>query len=276
MVEEHLDSEMTIGRRLLNLAMVVDPGSDLSHLHDSFSNYMNVSEVKHIFIREGIRWGEIVENDVTAILLGGSTQYFKTEWEWAHLYRSRRGVRENQITYGDSPPGHILDAKEFADDMMKYIQMIRNEYQEYGIAISLTLNSGHACFKEQKYFYASQEWHCCAKAMRFKAGNHCEECGERNTRLYVHHMSPVITVYHHLLSHNFTDYKLRVLCKTCHTRLHEKTIRAPASYSFVDTVDEGQEKPQNRRTLAKIDKVIHTLGKCQFCQNRIAEVYPNE
>jgi 5-methylcytosine-specific restriction endonuclease McrA len=144
----------------------------------------------------------------------------------------------------------------------------RRDIREYHNA-----GEGYACFAEQQYFYGTQEWKNRAKAARFVAQYQCERCGARNTELHVHHLAPIISVYHYNFDLNFQEPRLEVLCRKCHLVAHSQSVRGTLSYCFISATSE--EVREEKARLYELIRLHDSQQNCPFCQNNIAEKYPN-
>jgi hypothetical protein len=266
-MNDYLDERQQMAVQLVDLAMQVAGGVDFSHLAEDLGDVTSVRDVKAIFSREGIRWGRLVQHDVTEVLSGRLPQYFLSEQEWVTLYRSRRGIPEPRLK------GDPTLTRDQSFELLEEIQARRRqEIETYGVT-SDSFEMGYACRKEQWYFYGTSEWNNRASAARFVAGNQCERCGTRAAKLHVHHTAPIISAYHYNFDTNFADYRLQVLCEGCHRELHSGVVRGDASLCFI-AATQG-EIAEYKAKLRKLDEMHNRLKECPFCQDRIADKYPN-
>lgn len=254
-----------IALALADLASSASDDTDMSHLVESFAGVNSLSEVRLIFRKEGIRWGDILEKDVIAILSGSSPQYF-VHWQIiAERYRATRGI----LTPAPISTGVITSA-ELTQIGMRELERINNLSKRYGVS-DIQWKTGYACFKEQQYFYSTREWQNRSKVARFIAGYQCKKCGVRGVKLHTHHLSPIITVYDLNFGLNFAGWNLRVLCEQCHKLFHDNTVRDPFGYDFLPASD---VEVKIEKSQLKVHQVWHDEN-CMFCKNRIADLYPN-
>jgi hypothetical protein len=266
-MNDNLDESPGMPAQLVDLAMLVAGGVGFGHLEEDFENVESVRDIEAVFSKEGIRWGRLVEHDVTEVLSGRLPQYFLSEQEWVALYRSRRSIPE--------PPmeDDVLTTSEQSLEVLEQTQARRRrEISTYGVTTDSS-KMGWACAKEQQYFYGTPEWNNRASAARFVAGSRCERCGARDARLCVHHIAPIISAYHHNFDSNFADYSLVVLCEDCHKKLHGSVVRGTASLCFIGATQ--GEIDEYRAKLRKLDEMHNRLKECPFCQDRVADKYPN-
>ena len=264
--DDYCRENVELATELVALASRVTGGRDTSHLWETFIGVANVQDVMRIFRREGIRWGQLVEHDTVQILSGNSTRHFLSKWQWAEVYRAHRGIPAPQRQ------ARALGASDAIELLREQKARWAQQREQYGVTAHLT-EHGYACYKEQQYFYGTQEWKDRVQAARLVAGHRCWRCGTQNMVLHVHHHSPIVSAYHVNFSINFDDCRLEVLCADCHERFHSRVVRGDLSYCFVYAAPETVA--QYKGELRKLDELHNIVYNCPFCQNRIAEMYPN-
>lgn len=78
---------------------------------------------------------------------------------------------------------------------------------------------------EYREYLASPHWHYTRRVALERAGHRCQACGTTH-KLHVHHRS-----YQHLGDEHDDD--LRVLCRTCHDRVHALPQPLPKATDYV-------------------------------------------
>ena len=78
-----------------------------------------------------------------------------------------------------------------------------------------------------------RQWEAARRATLDRSGWRCEDCG-RAGRLEVHHVTPISVDF----SRRFDLDNLKVLCKDCHLRAHDKTPEGPQTKAWRVSVDE--------------------------------------
>ena len=166
---------------LVNIAGHVTDGGDMSHLWETLRGVATVQDVMRIFRREGIRWGQLVEHDVVQVLSGHSPRYFLSKRKWAQIYRLRRGTpTPKQADWlkwlGLGDPGEEVAVLRRPGEGVEVLRLTiarwKQQREEHGVTTAL-IEHGYACYREQRYFYGTQEWKDKAKAVRFVAANKC-------------------------------------------------------------------------------------------------------
>lgn len=255
---------------LAELALHANDGLDYFHVIEVLrgSEY-SFDRVRLLFQGLGVPWGKPVEHDVNRILSDRPPRYFLSADEWASRYRAERGIDEAEPD--DEEPDSLLHTPDdLADLLLSELSKIRQDVQKHVVS-GFSFRQGYACLHEQQYFYGTQEWQDKAKALRFIAGYQCEQCKARNRPLHVHHVHPIFTMYSWRFYLNFTDWKLQVLCEACHRAFHSRTVRGIMHY-VPASPDEVREEKQ---TFRKLGRMHDDLDECLFCEDRIAERYPN-
>jgi hypothetical protein len=260
------ESTKRLSGNLADLAWVVSGGKDLGNLYRDFEYLTDEDQLEQIFRDAGIPWGRLVAEDAHEILNGRPPLYFMLEDERATLYRSKRGIPT-------PPPANegFVSSDEVGRRLELDMERGWREAREYGVPLDLYKHS--ACYYEQMYFYKTQEWTNTAKAARFIAGYQCEGCRARGVELQVHHINPVISAYDRIFYRNFDFQRFSVLCSTCHKRFHSRHIRGD-SYCFI--MVDAHETKRYHEDLRRLTELHDSFQTCMFCQDRIAERYPNQ
>jgi 5-methylcytosine-specific restriction endonuclease McrA len=83
---------------------------------------------------------------------------------------------------------------------------------------SISYEETHASENKTKYerYLETNKWKRIAKDARAQAKYKCQLCGEKNQPLHVHH-----NTYDHIYREARHPEDLIVLCKDCHTNLHQ-------------------------------------------------------
>jgi hypothetical protein len=225
--------------------------------------------VKELFGVAGIRWAPIVKEEVSGILSGGRRRFFLSAQECVDLYRARRSVTVEPV---DESTACLRGGQEALDAFLEDQERRAQLFEKYG-ATPDWYEEGYACIKERNYFYGTEEWRNRAKVMRYVEQNRCENCHVNNVPLHVHHAFPVMSVYSYNFDLNFADYKLRVLCKTCHDGYHRHAVPAYLSSDYI--VVSAEEHAEYLRELHLMDRAYHSNSLCRFCKDQIEERYPN-
>lgn len=217
------------------------------------------------------RWGELLEREVKRVLNGDDREYFLDEHEWSKQYRRRRHLDKVIEARLEQSTG-LLTWEESADLFLAELERSAKEVEAFGASLFAYRESGWACNRERVYFYQTDEWKRCAAAARFVAGYQCASCGNRNSKLHVHHHAPVLSMFSHAFSNNFADYKLEALCEDCHVAYHANAVRDDLSYNF--HIGDAQEVAKMKTHLQVIQRAHDRAGGCEFCRMEIDKRYP--
>jgi 5-methylcytosine-specific restriction endonuclease McrA len=259
----------SIASSLTDIAMHATGGCDMSHLYESILSDGEIIAVKGLFQREGIGWSAVIEEDVARVVSGDEPRYFKSHFAWADLYRKHRGI----VFSEEEPESIVFTPTEVANAALDLVARRRDEAESHGVSLDF-VDHGYACINEARYFYGTQEWKDRASAARFVARYQCEECHARGAGLHVHHLTPIVTIFHWNFDLNFAGWKLKALCPRCHDKYHQQAIRDAGSYNFIFPVSQSQRRLYLER-LRRQMKVHDKLGRCDFCNSGIVRRYPN-
>lgn len=212
-----------------------------------------------IFADYGLRWNHLVEHDVTAIFNRQPVKYFKPIWAWMDDYRAAHNIMYK------APTPHLVHVKDL-DGWREYMDQIKAEVEEHGISLWMQDDMGYACYREQSYFYKTQDWQNRAAAARYEWDYKCCQCGRSGKGLHVHHTSPIVSAYHYNFDNCFADYRIRLYCEDCHRKTHSMTIRGYGSYCYIGATpaEVAEEKEYFRKWRTAHDK----LKQCPFCKAR--------
>lgn len=218
-----------------------------------------LEQMPAIFAEYGLRWNHLVEHDVIAIFNRQPVKYFKPVWAWMDDYRQAHNVMYK------APEGSTLTWDEVIDEAQKWLEEIEEQHKQHGISLWMD-DMGYACYREQSYFYRTQEWQDRAAAARYEWDYKCCRCGKSGKGLHVHHTSPIVSAYHYNFDNCFADYRIRLYCEDCHKKTHSMTIRGYGSYCYIGATpaEVAEEKEYFRKWRTAHDK----LKQCPFCKAR--------
>jgi len=218
----------------------------------------SLGDVQRVFSVLGLRWNQVVEQDAINALNDYQLAYFTDR-----LVFAEQALAEMYI-YPNPPTGQgVWHAGDLGDYISARFELAQAERAQYGVSVTSFLDNEWACPREQERFYKTDAWRRCSAAQRYMWDYKCRRCGARGAGLHVHHLMPIMSGYGRNFDMNFADWKLTLYCEDCHREYHKRAIRTHAAHEY-DMVGEAEaraDKALNRQTW----KVIHELGRCQYC-----------
>lgn len=119
----------------------------------------------------------------------------------------------------------------------------RSKYKKYS---SFFTNHQQPVKKTHKNLLKSKYWYFVKRKVFAIRGNTCEVCRRSNTSLHIHHMS-----YKIMFNEHKNTSKLLVVCKKCHSYIHNKRL---AKFACIDPY-RNKSNPPSRTALKKM-KII--------------------
>ena len=234
--------------RIQNLFCIVT--EDEPEAYGLFSDWegpYSLTMIWEAFDLAGIRVSIALDEDVTNALNGYPLKYFRHSNELVEEFRSAHGAWPAETgTRG------FISLGDAAEEALAILEERRANPNH-----SLYAAAGYACPEEQKVFYDSDLWANRAKAVRAVARG-CR-CGRRDIELHAHHDEPIYSAYSRLFYRNFELNRIRVLCKICHHRMHQRLTKT--MHGFSTTLD-GPDWIEARR--------VHDAHpeECPWCSSR--------
>ena len=211
--------------------------------------------VRQMFDLHGAHWGQIVEADVRRIARGQEPRHFLSADRFLARYRRNHGIPKPQdrSDYAESNEVSLMDLIDGKASIEEYHSPLHD------------LRGGLACWREQEFFYESQEWEDCAAATRYLSGYTCEFCGARDTVLQAHHQQPIYSVFSMKGYRNFDQSRLMTLCRRCHHDHHRGLVKR--DHGFQKATPE--EKLEERHEAAERRKVHDEARECKWCRKMV-------
>lgn len=247
--------EYELVQEVLNVAANITEG-ETEHMRYDLDWCDSLQGVKRVFTDNGIRWVDIVEDEVARVLQGAPPIYFVPSSEYAEHYRFRRGIRLQAL-----PSRGLRHVKEIGRDVNAHLEALKVQKETLGVTLA-DYAFGFACPAEMQEFYNSEEWKRKAKVTRYLRDYKCTSCQRTGVLLHAHHETPIISAYTFEFDVVFSDGRLRTLCEDCHRKFHSRTVRGfGRHYVFTDAEEVKQEKQDLRLLRAAHDR----LKICPHC-----------
>lgn len=230
--------------------------NEVEHMRYGLDDCYSLEDVRSVFERNGIRWVDIVEEDVCRVLNGLDPIYFVQPYNYVNSYRRRNHIH----IAGHKEPG-MRHISEITKDFDLHFTALAAQRQTFGTTLT-DYAYGFACPAEAKKFYESEEWKRMDKVIRYYYDYRCTSCQRNRVLLHVHHETPIISAYAHHFQVNFSEGKLRPLCEDCHRDFHSKTVRGYGNF-FIFT--DQSEVMQEKRDLRLLNIAHDKLKICPHC-----------
>jgi len=174
-------------------------------------------KVVGLLYEAGIPQAEVVKTDLKRAYSGRLLKYFVSARELAEKFRRERFIRPPK----EHPEIETGFRKVDVSEALKEV----DRWADESVDTDPYKWHGHACPRERRAFYSSDQWSRRAKAIRAMDCFTCQRCGAGDKELHAHHEAPIFSVFSKKFKRNFDVTRITTWCTDCHRSFHENADR---------------------------------------------------